>query len=173
MTKSEELGKLIGMPKEVVEEEIDRGMWDILIELNKKNYYTIYCCEGHCNDNARHGVNYWEGYIAFAETYKFMQFPKGFYKVGHNRKFFYWQGNGEESRQKYLSDLLNWARCLPTRQKRKITTYHLLAKHKNQPNREPKILCYTQDYEEIRCILNRADMEKYFDFELVENVRYE
>ena len=47
MKKSEELGKLIGMTSEGVEREIDKGMWDILIELNKKNYKTpkkVYHC---------------------------------------------------------------------------------------------------------------------------------
>ena len=36
--KAEELSKLIGAPIEMIENEIDKGMWDILIELNKKGY---------------------------------------------------------------------------------------------------------------------------------------
>ena len=39
MKKSEKLAQLIHMPVEIVEREIDKGMWDILIELNKKNYF--------------------------------------------------------------------------------------------------------------------------------------
>lgn len=173
MTKSEKLGKLIGMSKEIVEREIDKGMWDILIALNEKNYYTIFSCEGHLRNDERKGADYWEGYLAFAEKYKFTEYPKNFCKVKNNRRYFYWEGNGEESRQEYLTDLLNWARCLPARPKRRVVTYNLIAKHKNQPNREPKIICYTQDYDEIRCILNRSDMDKYFDFKLLENVKYE
>lgn len=171
MTKSERLGQLIGMPKEIVESEVDKGMWDILIELNEKNYYTIFCCEGHLSDHSKYGKDYWSGYLAFADTYSFPQFPKGFYKVSRKRTFFYWQGNGEESRQKYLEDLYDWAKCLPTRPKKRVTTYHLVAKHKNQPNRE-KLIMYTNDYEEVRCVLNRCDMDKYFDFKLHENIKY-
>lgn len=173
MTKSEKLAKLIGVSKEFVEHDIDKGMWDILITLNEKNYYTVFSCEGHLRNDAQKGENYWEGYLAFAEKYKFTEYPKNFYKVKNNLKYFYWEGNGEESRQKYLTDLLNWARCLPARPKKRIVTYNLIAKHKNQPSREPKILCYTQDYEEIRCILNRSDMVKYFDFKVLENTKYE
>ena len=171
MSKAERLSEIIGIPAVVIENEFDEGMLDILIELNRKNYYTIFCCEGHPSLHNRYGENYWNAYLAFADTYKFPQFPKNFYKVGHKRTFFYWQGNGEESRQEFLTELYNWACCLPTRPKKKITTYHLMAKHKSQPNRE-KVLAFTTDYEEIRCILNRNDMDKYFDFTLRETVSY-
>lgn len=171
MTKAEELSKLIGLSVEMIENEIDKGMYDILIELNRKNYKTIFCCEGHLTDHDKYGKDYWNGYIAFADTYNFPQFPKNFYKVSHKRMYFYWHGNGEESRQKYLSDLYDWACCLPTRPKKKVVTYHFMAKHKNQPNRD-KLLAFTTDYEEIRCILNREDMDKYFDFDLHETVSY-
>lgn len=165
MTKSEKLANLIGTNAEMVENEIDKGMWDILINLNEKGYKTIFCCEGHLDNN-----NNWQGYLAFAHTYKFMEYPKNFFKVSHNRMFFYWKGNGEESRQKYLTELYNWSCCLPKRKVEEVVYYVLEAKFKNQPNRDAKLLCNTTDYEEIRCLLNRADMEKYFDFKLYEKV---
>lgn len=171
MMKSEILGNLIGMSAEHVESDIDKGMWDILIELNQKGYYTIFCCEGHPYNHEKFGEDYWHGYLAFAKTYKFAEYPKNFFKVSHKRTFFYWKGNGEDNRQKFLNDLLMWARCLPTRPKEKVVTYHLIAKHKNQPNRT-KVIAYTGDYEEIRCIMNRNDMDKYFDFELKEDIKY-
>ena len=95
----------------MIENEIDKGMYDILIELNRKNYKTIFCCEGHLTDHDKYGKDYWNGYIAFADTYNFPQFPKNFYKVSHKRMYFYWHGNGEESRQKYLSDLYDVGFC--------------------------------------------------------------
>ena len=172
MKKSEELGKLIGMTSEGVEKEIDKGMWNILIELNKKGYYTVFCCEGHPENHSKKGIDYWCGYLAFIEPYKFKEYPPMFSKTSRNRSYFYWDGNGEDKRQEFLENVYKWACCLPTRERRKVVTYHLLAKHKNQPNREAKLLCYTNDYEDIRCILNRADMNKYYDFKLMENVKY-
>lgn len=167
MKKSEKLANLIGLPVEVVENNIDKGMWDILIELNKKGYYTIFSCEGHVNDK-----NEWEGYIVFLDTYNFVNYPPKFSKVNNHRKYYYWNGKGEESRQEYLDSVLKWARTLPTREKIKIVQYHLIARNKKQPNRDPKSIVYTNDYEEVKCIMNRADMDKYFDFELYEDIRY-
>ena len=173
MTKAEILSGLIGIPVEHIN-EIDKGMWDILIELNKKGYYTVFSCEGHCSPtpNKNGKIGYWNGYLAFHETYKFATYPPKFYKVNRNRRMFYWDGYGEESRKEYLDNVLKWAITLPTRQRKRVTTYRLFAKNKNQPNREPKLLAYTQDYEEIRCLLNRVDMDKYFDFELKETFEY-
>ena len=173
MTKAEKLSELVGIPVEYIN-EIDEGMWDILIELNKKGYYTVYSCEGHCNPkpNKKGKVGYWNGYLAFDKTYKFPVYPPKFYKTNRSRQMFYWEGYGEESRKEYLDNVLKWAVTLPTREKKRVTIYHLLAKNKTQPNREPKLLAYTQDYEEIRCILCRSDMDKYFDFELHEKISY-
>ena len=174
MTKAEKLAELIEISAEDVENNIDKGMWDILIELNKKGYYTVYSCEGHCNPNPdkKGKINYWNGYLAFNDTYKFSIYPPKFYKVNSKRRFFYWDGYGEESRKEYLDNVLKWAVTLPTREKKRVTMYHLLAKNKTQPNREAKSLVYTEDYEEIKCILNRADMDKYFDFQLYEDIKY-
>lgn len=174
MTKAEELGKIIGLSAEFIEENFDEGILDILIALNKKGYYTIFSCEGHCSpkpDN-KGKIGKWEGYLAFADTYKFKEYPPKFYKYNNHRRFFYWNGYGEESRKEYLDNVLTWARTLPTRDKKKVVVYHLLGRNKKQPNREPKLFYYGEDYEEIRCIMNRADISNYFDFELHENIKY-
>ena len=167
MTKCEKLAELINASVEFVEENIDKGMLDILIELNRKGYMTIFCCEGHLDDK-----NNWEGYLAFDKTYKFIEYPVGFYKFNNHRRYFYWRGIGEESRQEYLDGLLKWARTLPTRPKEKVVMYNLTGRNKKYPSREPKLFYYGNDYEEIRCIMNRADIKNYFDFELFENVTY-
>ena len=100
MKKSEELGKLIGMTSEGVEREIDKGMWDILIELNKKNYKTIVCCEGHLKEN-----NSWNAYIGFRYPYEFKNYPC-FFTNTKNRQYYYWDGVGEEKRQIFLDNLV-------------------------------------------------------------------
>ena len=167
MTKCEKLAEIIGVSVEFVEDNIDKGMLDILIELNRKGYITIFCCEGHLDDNDK-----WEGYIAFDKTYKFVEYPQGYYKYNNHRRFFYWRGNGEESRQEYLDNLLKWARILPTKEKEKVVMYNLTGRSKKYPNREPKLFYYGNDYEEVRCIMNRADIQNYFDFELYEDIKY-
>lgn len=172
MTRYEKLGNLIGMSADVVKDVIDEGMVDILIELNEKGYRTIYCCEGHCKDDVKKGKAYWEGYLAFADKYIFKEYPPMFYKYTRNRSYFYWEGNGENSRKQFLDEVYKWACCLPTRDKKKIVTYHLIADHKNQPNRDGKVLCYTTDYEDVKCTLQRSDMNKYCNFKLMEDVQY-
>ena len=78
MTKYEKLGKLIGMSAEAIKENIDKGIIDILIELNRKGYRTLFSCEGHVGFNVeavRKPENYWQGYIGFAKPYKFPIYP--------------------------------------------------------------------------------------------------
>ncbi len=174
MSKTEELEKIIGIPANIIEEQFDHGILDILLELNRKGYYTIFSCEGHCDPNPdkKGNVGHWEGYLAFNDTYRFEEYPPKFYKYNNHRRFFYWNGYGEESRLKYLEDVLRWARTLPTREKKKVVVYHLLGKNKKHPNREPKLFYYGEDYEEVRCIMNRSDIDNYYDFQLMENIRY-
>ena len=43
-----------------------------------------------------------------------------------------------------------------------------MAKHKTRPNGSYKILSHTMNYEEIKCILAGASMDKYTDVQLVE-----
>ena len=169
MKKSERLASLIGLSVEEVENAIDKGIWDILIELNRKNYFTKFSCEGHLGaHNRQNRDDYWQAYLVFCDGYKFPQYPVKYSKTNRSRSTYWWDGFGEESRQEFLENVLNWAKCLPTRVIKKTTWYTLTAKHKNQPNREEKLLAYTQDYEEIKCVLARADMDKYFDFNLRE-----
>ena len=160
------------MPVDYVEKNIDKGMWDILIVLNQKNYITEYCCEGHLHDERNKGKNYWLAYLAFVDKHTFKEYPPMFCRVTRNRRYFYWEGNGEESRQKFLTDVLDWANTLPTKPKKKVTIYHLIADYKNQSSRTGKVLCYSEDYEDIRCTLKRNDIGKYCNLKVVENVKY-
>ena len=155
MTKSEELGKLIGMTKEDVEREIDSGMWDILIELNKKNYLTSVCCEGHLRDDGS-----WNGYIGFKYPYEFETYPYKFTNI-KNRQYYYWSGVGEESRKVFLKNLLIWAKHLPRRELTYVRQYTLYIKSKrSRTGREKMVKCST-NYEDIKVMFNRADMYKY------------
>ena len=163
MTKYEKLGNLIGMSNEEVKEYIDEGMIDILIELNQKEYKTIFCCEGHLNEN-----NQWNGYIGFAYPYKFSIYPKNFAST-KKRAYYYWDGKGEESRQEFLNGLLKWAELLPVKSPIEKKTYTLYGKNKNRINSKEKILIATDNYEDIKIILNRRDMAKY-DLRLIENI---
>ncbi len=172
MTKYEKLGQLIGMDEDVVKQVIDDGIIDILIELNRKGYRTLYSCEGHVGFNVeavRKPENYWQGYLGFARAYKFPIYPPKYSKVSKDKMYFYWEGLGEESRQEFLARIYDWARCLPTRPKTPTVYYILDVRSKKQPNREPKTIIRTKDYEEIKLALASADMDKYFDVSMYEN----
>lgn len=172
MERYEKLGKLIGMSAENVKKYIDEGIIDILIELNKKRYFTLYSCEGHVGmnvDAVNKPENYWQGYLSFAKPYKFAIYPPKYNKVTKNKMNFYWEGLGEESRQEFLERIYDWARCLPTLPKHFTKYYILEAKSKKQPNREPKTLVHSQDYEDIKLALASADMDKYFDIQMYEH----
>ena len=165
MKKSENLGNLIGMSAEWVEENIDRGMWDILIELNGRGYITGGCCEGHPNDLS----GAWHGYIYFIHPYKFASYPTNFTAFRDKRKTYEWKGIGEDSRQEFLNGLLIWAKMLPKRNMYEKKVYTLMGKTKGRANSREKVLINTYDFEDIKAILNRADMCKY-DLRIVENV---
>lgn len=173
MTRYEKLGKLIGMSAEDVKQYIDDGIIDILIELNRKRYFTLYSCEGHVGFNVeavRKPENYWQGYLGFAKPYKFEIYPPKYSKVSKDKMYFYWEGLGEESRQEFLTRIYDWARCLPTLPHTPVVHYILEARSKKQPNREPKTIVRTTDYEEIKLALASADMDKYFDVYVYEHV---
>ena len=154
MRKSERLAKLIGLPVEVVENEIDKGMWDILIELNKKNYFTYACCEGHIIDNC------WHGYIAFKQPYKFYEYPQD-YDTARQKKCFYWNGKTEDERKEFLNNLYKWAKSLPQRDLKEVKTYILWGRNKYNSNAVWKVLKRSNDYDEIRIELNRKKTKKY------------
>lgn len=153
--KAEKLAELINLPIEAVINNIDKGMWDILIELNSKNYFTDVCCEGHLNENGN-----WNGYIGFKRPYKFLEYPKE-YDNSRKRRYFYWEGNGEESRIKFLSDLYEWALYLPPRKLEETKLFILSGKNKKRPNGKWRVLCSSYDYEDIRIELNRKQTKKY------------
>ena len=163
MKKSEILAELIHLPVEAIENEVDKGMWDILIELNKKNYFTVYCCEGHLNTEDK-----WNAYITFVHAYKFKEYPKN-YDSAKNRKAFYWSGKGEESRQEFLENLLLWAKLLPKRNVVEEKMYTLMGKNKRRANGQFKTLKLSNNYEDIRIELNKKGMDRY-ELKLLENV---
>lgn len=163
MTKIERLSELTGMPISAIEEELDHGMIDILIELNSKNYKTCACCEGHLREDGT-----WNGYIGFIMAYDFEEYPTLFTSV-KNRQYYYWDGKGEESRQKFLNNLLAWAKRLPFRELQYQKGYTLYIKNKRNRNAREKILKYSTNYEDIRVLFNRADMYKY-DTRVEENI---
>lgn len=163
MKKSEILAGLIHLPVETIENEVDKGMWDILIELNGKNYFTTYCCEGHLNSNDE-----WNAYLTFIHPYKFKEYPKNYDSV-KKRSGFYWSGKGEESRQKFLTDLLLWAKLLPKRNVVEEKMYTLMGKNRRRANGQFKALKSSTNYEDIRIELNKKGIEKY-ELKLFETV---
>lgn len=155
MNNIERLSKITGIPVNVITTEIDSGMIDILLELNSKNYKTCACCEGHVRENGT-----WDAYIGFIYPYVFNEYPNGFSSV-KNRIYYYWNGKGEESRQKFLNNFLEWAKRLPYRELEYEKGYTLYGKNKRNPNSREKILKYSTNYEDIRVMFNRADIHKY------------
>lgn len=97
---------------------IDEGILDIIIKLNQKNYKTIYCCEGHTNENG------WEGYIGFLTDYKINP-PNYYSKRDRNGCFYYWNGKSEEERQEWLVELKKWVDELKPRDLVIIKNYSL------------------------------------------------
>lgn len=169
-SRAEKLSKLIGMPVDVVKRDIDKGMWDILIELNRKNWFTQFSCEGHVGVmNRQNRPDFWQGYLVFRGAYIFPEYPVRYTKVNKARDTFYWEGCGEESRKEFLDMVLKWAKLLPVRPIEKITWYTIYAKPKNRNSNEYKILAHTTDYNEIRLVLAGADMDKYTDITLSED----
>lgn len=154
MKKSERLAQLINLPIEIVENDIDKGMWDILIELNSKNYFTDNCCEGHLNNGS------WNGYISFKKAYKFSEYPIR-YDNAKQKRAFYWSGKDEESRQEYLHNLYEWASNLPKREIKEVIVYTLWGKNKRRPNGVYKVLKRSTNYDDIRIELNKKNTEKY------------
>ena len=163
MTKYERLAELIGISIEDIETDFDEGVIDILITLNEKNYFTNYCCEGHLNNN-----NEWNGYISFVYPYSFKEYPHNF-SSAKNKKAFYWDGKGEESRQEFLKELTQWANILPVREIVKNKSYTLWGKNKSRANSKWRILKSSSDYDEIRIELNKKATKK-FDVKVTENV---
>lgn len=154
MTKITRLAELIGMTENQIVEEIDSGMIDILLVLNEKGYKTIGCCEGHLNNN-----NEWNSYLGFAFSYVFETYPKNHSYSRQKRKFFYWDGVGEESRQKTLKEILEWANSLPIHEP--VYEYYYSLVGVNKRSHKSKILAVSNNYEDIKCRLQQKDIVKY------------
>lgn len=89
--------------------EIDEGIIPILIELNKKNYKTIFSCEGHTNNKG-----HWEAYLGLYGGYNLS--PPNYYEHRKEKRcgndYYYWEGYGEKERLNNLDELLKWAKGL-------------------------------------------------------------
>ena len=153
--KAEKVARILNMSVNDVINELDRGMWDILIELNSKNYFTNGSCEGHLKEDGS-----WNGYIGFQQPYKFFEYPKE-YDSSRQKRYFYWSGKGEDSRREFLENLYEWALSLPMRDLKVVKTYTLWGKNKNRPNSKWKVLRSSNDYEDIKIELNRKQTKKY------------
>lgn len=123
-----EVMKSLGVSRKVAM-EIDKGMWDILVELNNKGYKTVCCCEGHLNKEKR-----WNAYLFFARGKVPKTMPplydlsnkkilNKYSQINKNENIFYWYGSNskrlsleqkEQERQELLNDLLKWAKELET-----------------------------------------------------------
>lgn len=160
---AEKVAKVLNMSINDVINDLDKGMWDILVELNQKNYFTNGSCEGHLKNDGS-----WNGYIGFQTPYKFIEYPKE-YDSSRQKRYFYWNGKGEGSRKEFLENLYEWALSLPVRELKEVKTYTLWGKNKKRPNGNWKVLRRSNDYEDIRIELNRKQTSKY-DLDLKEEV---
>lgn len=114
--------------KDIIEygeyDSIDEEMIPILIELNKKGYYTTMCCSGHLEqikDIGRYGA-----YLDFKRPYKLNpplfnieKKSNGKYSEILNDKCYRWNGDTkgsieekENDRKKLMNELLEWAKGL-------------------------------------------------------------
>ena len=155
MSRAERVAQILNMSIDDVINELDEGMWDILVELNSKNYFTNGSCEGHLKEDGS-----WNGYIGFKNPYYFNEYPKE-YDSSRQKRYFYWNGKGEESRQEFLTNLYEWASNLPMRDLKVVKAYTLWGKNKNRPNGKWKVLRRSNDYDDIRIELNRKQTSKY------------
>jgi hypothetical protein len=101
--------------------EIDELMLPVIIELNKKNYYTKYCCAGHYYDRSPNS------YIFFEDCVKLPSLPEGyeydkdnsntirnyFSQYINNDQEIYNEDNYFEIINENANTLLRWAKSLP------------------------------------------------------------
>lgn len=113
------------LSKDFLEQYIDVGMRGIIYKLNKKDYITQYCCEGHLSED-----NEWHMHIYFGHKYATMPHPptiKGvkFKTADFNSRCLGWDwyGVGEKNRVKMLRELESWVDTLPMRE----PSYHTIS----------------------------------------------
>lgn len=95
--------------------DIDDDFIEHIQLLNKKGYYTKYCCSGHIDDI------WFRPYISFEHRYDFETTPKFFHYEKRFDGLYYtvkWENNTDmEWRQKIINEshkaLLDWIKSLP------------------------------------------------------------
>lgn len=131
--------------------EIDKGMRDIIVTLNNKNYFTAFCCEGHL-DQPLARDRWWHGYLCFCDNYDFAEpFPcfeprdkndkkkkQSCWSVYEEKNVqkqrglstYYWYGTTEQERLDLLDRIADWANRLPKRELNYTYSYQVWRKGK-------------------------------------------
>lgn len=100
---------------------IDKGMQEQIRILNKKDYFTLYCCESH---DAKDTI-----YIKFRDKFglgKSIDVPSGFELDKKNNQIEYsydkniTQEEFEKEKEKQLAILLDWCKSLPECKKHEL-----------------------------------------------------
>ena len=154
--------------------EIDKGMRDIIVTLNSKNYFTAFCCEGHLDQPLYKG-KWWHGYLCFCDNYDFAEpFPCFEPKDKNNKNqrcwtiyeeknlkkqrglsTYYWFGTSEEERLGLLDRISEWANGLSKRELNYRYSYQVWRKGKKGA---VKPIEYYETMEEAKeCVENIPD----------------
>lgn len=156
--------------------EIDKGMRDIIVTLNNKNYFTAFCCEGHLDQPLARG-RWWDGYLSFCDNYDFAEpFPcfeprdkndkkkkQSCWSVYEEKNImkqcglstYYWYGTTEQERLDLLDRIKEWANRLPKRELNYRYSYQVWRKGKRGAVRPIE---YFETMEEaLNCVENIPD----------------
>lgn len=158
---------------------IDKGMRDIIVTLNNKNYFTALCCEGHL-DKPLYKDKWWHGYLCFCDNYDFAEPVPIFEPRDKNDKkknqhcwsayeeknpmkqrglsIYYWYGTTEEERLDLLKRLTEWANALPKRELDYTYSYQVWRKGKRGAVRPLEFFDTMEDAK--NCVEGIAD-DKY------------
>ena len=92
--------------------DVDENIQEAIILLNRKGYYTRFCCEGHHWRNP-------SAYISFVQRYKFSkELPNWWYEEGSIIRLDYKDAleeneNFEEVKKRKMVEFLEWVESLP------------------------------------------------------------